>query len=682
MVAFCHLQCTVGLLWKLVLKCGRSGKTRTGASVMQSEIKKNADITASSEQAAKLKAMFPSCFDADGRFRPDKLEELLRADGADITREGYKLDWLGKSYARLLANLKTETLLAPNAEHNVKPENVDSQNLLIQGDNLDVLKHLVNAYSEKVKMIYIDPPYNTGSDGFVYSDNRKFTPEQLAGLAGIDEDEAKRILEFTASKSNSHSAWLTFMYPRLYIARELLCNDGAIFISIDDNEQAQLKLLCDEVFGEENFIGGISVQLNPRGRNLDKFIAKTHETVMVYVRDYSNDEAILGLPKTGKMLDEYNKEDERGKYRLTGLRNRNQAFNPTTRPKLFYPLYVNPSDCSVSIEANEQYTDKVEPITPDGIETCWTWGKEKVTAENTLLSAEKTGDEWRIFRKDYLYDEEGNIATTLVKSQWLDKSINNDHGRKEVKSLLGAAVMSFPKSVELIKIIGKIGSAQGDIVMDFFAGSGTTAQAVFELNQEEDLNRTFICVQIDEPTDEKSVARKSGFDTVFEVTHERILRAAEKVRLVDPDATCDFGFKEFKTIPANDGPFAHYLDDADRMEDYVPFDGMALDNEALNALLTTWKVFDGLPLHQDLAPIDLGGYTAHMGEHILYFAHKGLELTHITEMLRRIDEDDDFAPRKLVVFHHVFGDKTLREFSEAVNAPNRKHLELTFEQRF
>ena len=472
------------------------------------------------------------------------------------------------------------------------------------------------------------------------------------------------------------------MYPRLYVARELLREDGAIFISIDDNEQAQLKLLCDEVFGEENFIGCISVQLNPRGRNLDKFIAKTHETLMVYVRDYSNDEAILGLPKTGKMLDEYNKEDERGKYRLTGLRNRNQAFNPTTRPKLFYPLYVNPSDFSVSTKATELFTDKVEPITPDGVETCWTWGKEKVAAENALLSAEKSGDEWRIFRKDYLYDEEGNIATTLVKSLWMEKSINNDHGRKEVKNLLGAAVMSFPKSVELIKIIAKIGAAENDIVMDFFAGSGTTAQAIFELNQEKNRNRKFICVQLGEPTDEKSVARKSGFETVFEIARQRIIRAAEKVRQVDPEAKCDFGFKEFTTIPANKGAFASYLDDADTMEDYVPFDGMALDDKDLSALLTTWKVYDGLPLHQDLVPIDLGGYTAHLGEHILYFAYKGLELSHITEMLRRIDEDDDFAPRKLVVFHHVFGDKILREFSEAVNAPNRKHLELTFEQRF
>ncbi len=239
-------------------------------SVVQQEIKKNADITANSEQLATLKTHFPQCFDKDGKFRPDKLEDIVRASRADITREGYKLDWLGKSYARLLANLKTETLLAPNAEHNALPENAKSENLLIQGDNLDVLKHLVNAYSEKVKMIYIDPPYNTGSDGFVYNDTRKFTVEELQRLAGVEEDEAKRILDFTNSASNSHSAWLTFMYPRLYVARELLREDGVIFISIDDHEQAQLKLLCDDVFGEENFLAKliISTGANKSGKGV------------------------------------------------------------------------------------------------------------------------------------------------------------------------------------------------------------------------------------------------------------------------------------------------------------------------------------------------------------------------------------------------------------------------------
>ncbi|HEZ0702094.1 TPA: site-specific DNA-methyltransferase, partial [Neisseria meningitidis] len=195
--------------------------------------------------------MFPACFDADGNFLIDRLQAEI-APQTDIGREFYEMNWLGKSYARLLRNLPPETLISEDKTHNAKPENVGSQNLLIRGDNLEVLKHLKNAYTNSVKMIYIDPPYNTGSDGFVYQDDRKFTPAELALLANIDEDEAARILDFTDKGSNSHSAWLTFMYPRLYIARELLKDDGVIFISIDDNEAAQLKLLCDEVFGEGN----------------------------------------------------------------------------------------------------------------------------------------------------------------------------------------------------------------------------------------------------------------------------------------------------------------------------------------------------------------------------------------------------------------------------------------------
>ncbi|EFD1681828.1 site-specific DNA-methyltransferase, partial [Escherichia coli] len=176
----------------------------------------------------------------------------------------------GKSYARLLANLPPKTLLAEDKTHNQQEENKNSQNLLIKGDNLEVLKHMVNAYAEKVNMIYIDPPYNTGKDGFVYNDDRKFTPEQLSELAGIELDEANRILEFTTKGSSSHSAWLTFIYPRLYIARELLKEDGVIFISIDDNEDKQLGLLCDEVFGQGNFVAKLTTIMNLKG-NHDNF---------------------------------------------------------------------------------------------------------------------------------------------------------------------------------------------------------------------------------------------------------------------------------------------------------------------------------------------------------------------------------------------------------------------------
>jgi len=203
------------------------------------KINDNSEITANNKQIEILRKNFPQCFDKNGAFIPNKMEEIVGGSGLELSKESYSLNWLGKSYARLLANENPLTLLKEDIKHNSKEENKDSQNILIKGDNLEVLKHLKNAYNESIKMIYIDPPYNTGGDGFVYNDDRNFSLDELSGLAGISLEEAQRILDFTNSKSNSHSAWLTFMYPRLYIARELLQDDGVIFISIDDNEVSQ-----------------------------------------------------------------------------------------------------------------------------------------------------------------------------------------------------------------------------------------------------------------------------------------------------------------------------------------------------------------------------------------------------------------------------------------------------------
>ncbi|MBN2746264.1 MAG: site-specific DNA-methyltransferase, partial [Bacteroidales bacterium] len=221
---------------------------------MSKEQKVTNEIRVPNKDLEKLRIHFSHCFDKDGIFQIEKFKNNLTEKEVNFSSESYGLDWLGKSYARLLASDSATTLLRADATHNAKPENVNAENLLLKGDNLEVLKHLAHAYYEKVKMIYIDPPYNTGSDGFVYEDDRKFTVRELQNLIGVDEEKARRILSFTQRKSNSHSAWLTFLYPRLYIAKQLLKDDGVIFVSIDDNEVAQLRLLLDEIFGEENFV--------------------------------------------------------------------------------------------------------------------------------------------------------------------------------------------------------------------------------------------------------------------------------------------------------------------------------------------------------------------------------------------------------------------------------------------
>ncbi len=260
-----------------------------------------------------LKKYFPNCFDKEGKFNLEKFKQEIKISEINLSKESYGLEWLGKSYARVLTFEPARTLLKADEEWNNKEENKSSGNILIKGDNLEVLKHLVNAYNEKIKMIYIDPPYNTGNDGFVYQDDRKFTVEELAELAGIDEERAKRILDFVSSKGNSHSAWLTFMYPRLYIARRLLREDGVIFVSIDDNEVAQLKILMDEVFGEENFVAFIIRQTRKGGGSDSKHLAVEHDYMVVYIKNNRSVNKWFE-PFDERYLKRYKYEDEKGKF--------------------------------------------------------------------------------------------------------------------------------------------------------------------------------------------------------------------------------------------------------------------------------------------------------------------------------------------------------------------------------
>jgi len=351
-------------------------------------------------------------------------------------------------------------------------DNIDEETdgCLIHSENFGALNNLqtLGQTAKKVKCVYIDPPYNTGNDGFIYKD------------------------------SYQHSSWLSMMYDRLRLARNMLSDDGVIFISIDDHEAYNLKKICDVIFGENNFIAQLAVQLNPRGRNLDRHIAKTHESVFAYAISYENENTMTGIPKTGSMLSEYNKEDVNGKYRLIGLRNRNQAFNPITRPNLYFPLYVNPINKKVSVEKNEEHIVEVYPDTTTGTKTCWTWSKNKIIEENELLTSEKSGNEWRIYRKDYLISNTGEISRTLIKSFWYDKEINNDYGKKSIKELFGMNIMDFPKSPELVEKLLITGVENNGLIIDFFSGSGTTAHAVIELNRKNKERRKYIMIEMGE----------------------------------------------------------------------------------------------------------------------------------------------------------------------------------------
>ena len=498
----------------------------------------------------RLKEIFPTIF-SEGKLVIEELQALL-GEYIEKDKEFYQMTWAGKTEAQKEANKVSTGTLRPN-----KSESKDwdtTGNIFIEGDNLEVLKLLQKSYSNKIKMIYIDPPYNTGND-FIYKDNYKDNLSNYLELSGQLGEDGKKISSNTDSDGRYHSNWLNMMYPRLKLARNLLTNDGVIFISIDDNEQGNLIKMCNEIYGEENYVGSFAVQLNPRGRNLDKFIAKTHEHVLIFLKNYDLDSSIVGMEKEGSMEDEYNLEDNRGKYRIIGLRNRNQSFNPQTRPKLFYPLYINDKTLKVSVNRSDLYCIEVLPETVEGVKTCWTWGRDKVTNENDLLTAKKVGDKYQVFRKDYLYDFNGNKSLTLAKSLWIDKDINNDYGKKSIKDLFDTNIMDFPKSPYLIKKLLNIGSNRNCIVLDFFAGSGTTAQSVMELNAENGGNRKYISVQLPEPTNEKTEAYKAKFYTISAITKERIRRAGELVKDVNKDKDgieqLDIGFRAFKLDSSN-----------------------------------------------------------------------------------------------------------------------------------
>jgi adenine-specific DNA-methyltransferase len=619
----------------------------------------NSDVTAISSQVETLKKHFPQCFDKHGAFMPDKLQALVSDNGTEFSKESYSLNWLGKSYARLLANEKPLTFLSENKTHNQKPENKNSENLLIKGDNLEVLKHLKNAYSEQIKMIYIDPPYNTGTDGFVYQDDRKFTVDELSRLAGIDSDEAKRILEFTQSKANSHSAWLTFMYPRLYVARELLKDEGVIFISIDDNEVAQLRILCDEVFGDSNFIANIIWEKKYTRANDAKWFSDNHDHILCYGKVKDAVQLNL-LPRNTEQLAAYSNPDNhpKGKWKATPL---HAKSGTNTSPYTFdNGITWTPPIGTFRRFNNESMRDM------DAQDEIWFGSDGKQTPS----------------RKSFLIEVKDGVTPVTI---WKHSEVGHNHeANNELKSLSLNGLFSNPKPVRLIKrAISLICNNKNDIILDFFAGSGTTAHAIMADNAQHNTNRRYILVQIHEVCDKKTEAYKAGYKTIFDITKARIEKAAEKIKIDYPDYQGDLGFKLFKTVPVPQG----YQDEYETLNPTAPiFNGSMLSNEQLDDLLTTWKVFDRIPLTTSLTAIDLAGYSAYQHQKILYFIHDGFSSEALVTLLQKIDDTDKekaFDVERLVLFAHNFDSKHQREIKEAVTKyQNKKAKNISVEFRY
>ena len=511
----------------------------------------SADLTA--RNIDQLAELFPTVVtetrDEHGEVKRAVDFDLLRQELSDHVVEGpqerYQLDWPGKREALFAANAPIAKTLRPQREESVDFDS--TKNLFIEGDNLEALKLLQESYLGKVKLIYIDPPYNTGHD-FVYNDSFAQSSSEYLERSGQKDESGAGLKSNPESNGRFHSDWLSMMYPRLKLARSLLREDGVLAMSIDDNESANLIRLGEEIFGPDSFVTQIAVQVNPRGRHLDRFIAKTHESLLLFVRN-PHSLAIEGVEKDARMIEEYDHSDSHGPYRLIGLRNRNQAFNPITRPTLYYPLFVSSKTGDVSLRPGEPFDVKVYPDAPNGTQTCWTWSREKVASNHDLLTATSSTAGWRIYRKDYLYNSDGNAAKTLVKSVWLDKEFSNDSGRRSIKELFGEAVMDFPKSTALMSRIIEIACPPGGIVLDFFAGSSSLAHATLEVNSHDNGARQYIMIQIAESLIPGSAAAAMGYNTIAELSRDRIRKASSKID--SNSGALDQGFRALRVDATN-----------------------------------------------------------------------------------------------------------------------------------
>lgn len=642
-------------------------------------IKDNLEKKPNSREMGKLKGDFPQFFSKDGEFKLDLFKDFLKEEEVDLSKEGYELKFLGKSYAKYISSLETETYISPDSKHNSKEENKNSENLYIVGDNIDGLKHLLSSYAGKIKCIYIDPPYNTGSDGFVYPDDFQFNASELSEKIGITEEEAERTLEL-AGKS-THSAWMTFMYPRLVLARNLLSDDGVIFISIDDNEQANLKLMCDEVFGEENFVCDFSWR-KKTGANDAKDIAVITESILLYCKNKFESYVtnIWNKDKDSRNEDRYTKKDnyfkKRGKYYLDTLDRGGLG-------------YVESLDFGIEAPNGKLIfpNNRIDKLN-DGWR--WKWGKEKVDwgLKNGFFEFVKDSKKnagYTIKLKTYQFvDNEDNVRESIGRSylNTIDNPINQV-GTNEIKKLFdNIAVFNNPKPVALLKYLINVLKPDSFYVLDFFSGSATTTDAVMQLNVEDGGNRKYIMVQIPEIIEKNKPAYKAGYKTIDEIGRARIEKAAQKIK-EETNEDIDYGYKLYYL----EKPSEKTLVDLENFEPENKFinDDMVsvFDNQhskGKESILATWLNEDGYGLSKSSKSYKLENYQADLIEKSLYVIDEGLEQEDVMTLIKRI-ENEELNITRIVVYVHSLSFNVLHELRKNLKVL-RNNKNVTLIERF
>lgn len=499
---------------------------------------KSADIIEGNIEV--LRSIFPEVF-SEGKLSVESLKQLV-GEAIDDSEEKYGLNWHGKRKAKQVALTPSTGTLRPAKDDSIEWDS--TENLMIEGDNLEVLKLLQKSYAKKIKVIYIDPPYNTGKD-FVYPDDFRDNIKNYLELTGQTEG-GQKLTANTEASGRFHTDWLNMIYPRLKLARNLLCDDGLIFISIDENEIGNLRLVCDEIFGEENFKGQITRATGtPTGQGTTRLVNEL-DYIVVYSRSPDTGFTGQSLTEDGEKI--YDQEDERGRFLTRPLRKTGGEDRRADRPSMYFP-----------VEAPDG--SQVYPVGPGGYESRWRCGPEtyKSNLTNGLIQWKevKNSDgskEWKVYQKFYLegrLKQPGNLWTDLE---------GNKKASREVRELFGEKVFDFPKPIDLLRKICEIASDKDAIILDFFAGSGTTGQAVWELNSSDGGKRRFILVQLPEMLDPANKDQKAGADfcarfdkpfNIAELTKIRLSRASEKIRTANPMFTGDNGFRVFKLDSSN-----------------------------------------------------------------------------------------------------------------------------------
>ncbi|KAF5034663.1 DNA methylase [anaerobic digester metagenome] len=497
----------------------------------------------------QLKQLFPEAF-TEGKIDFEVLKQLL-GEYIETNNEKYGLNWFGKKKARQFALTPSLGTLRPCPEDSVDWET--TKNIMIEGDNLEVLKLLQKFYNGRVGLIYIDPPYNTGKD-FVYPDNYKDSISSYLEMTGQIEGGSK-LGTNVESSGRFHTDWLNMMYPRLYLAYNLLNKNGVIFISINDTELRNLLFICNNIFGEGNFVELFTVRSNPRGNQAKKLVASEHDYIVCYAKDI---ESIIPLGFSSDAAD-YNKTDALGSYREIGLRKRGAGARRIDAPNQYYPIYFDESSGKISTKEIPN-SICILPYLSDGTEGRWRWADRTVedNVQKLLVRQVRRGDgyEYDVFEKDYYTEEK----ITKIKSIFYEKEVNYENATEELSILLGPKVFSYPKPVYTIRKLIESVNSQDAIVVDFFAGSGTTGHATILQNAIDGGNRRYILVQLPEyldPDNAEQISSVEFCDSInkpkylTEITKERLRRAGAKVIEESQEFNGDVGFRVFKLDSSN-----------------------------------------------------------------------------------------------------------------------------------